>query len=159
MSNPRNCSMRVMSSFVSQTQFTKQRILEVLLTLALVQMTRAGTSPSASSQTIILHPAAAPGLRIDFNYNFQKALPPFPKEPALPGKEIARGLIPTVPPTPLLRVVNDNELRLNTDHTGDFVNGKLTTHRSFYNGHVVFTNLAVTSIRDGLEIPYTVDLF
>jgi len=41
--------MRVMSSFVSQTQFTKQRILEVLLTLALVQMAWAGTSPSASS--------------------------------------------------------------------------------------------------------------
>jgi len=114
---------------------------------------------SAPSQKVILYPAPAPPLRVDFNYNFQNALPPFPKEPALPGKEIARGLIPTVPPTPLLRIVADNELRLNTDHTGNFVGGKLATYRGFYNGHVVFTNLAVTSIRDGLEIPYTVDLF
>ena len=151
--------MRVMSSFVSQTQFTKQRILEVLLTLALVQMAWAGTSPSASSQTIILHPAAAPGLRIDFNYNFQNALPPFQKEPALPGKEIARGLIPTVPPTPLLRNINDKELLLNTDHTRDFVNGKVATYHSSYNGHVFFRDLRVSSTRDGLEIPYTLDLF
>ncbi len=111
------------------------------------------------SQTVVLHPAAAPGLRIDFNYNFRNALPPFEKEPALLGKEVARGLIPTVPPTPFLRNISDNELYLNTDHTQDFVNGKVATYHSFYHGHVIFTNLAVTSIRNGLEIPYTLDLY
>ena len=122
-------------------------------------MAWAGTSVSPPSQTVILHPAPAPPLRIDFDYSFQNALPPFPKEPAFPGKEISRGLIPTVPPTPFLRNISDNELHLNTDHTRDFVNGKVATYRSFYNGHVVFTNLAATTIRDGLEIPYTLDLF
>jgi hypothetical protein len=151
--------MRVTPFFANQTWAGKKPGWGVLLSLALAPMAWAGTSVSPPIQTVILYPAPAPPLRIDFNYNFQKALPPFPKEPALPGKEIARGLIPTVPPTPLLRVVNDNELLLNTDHTGDFVSGKPATYRSFYNGHVVFTNLAVTSIRDGLEIPYTVDLF
>ena len=114
---------------------------------------------SPPSQTVILLPTPAPPLRIDFNYNFQNALPLFPREPALPGKETARGLIPTVPPTPLLRVINDNKLLLNTDHSRDFVAGKVATYRSFYNGHVIFTNLAVTSIRGGLEIPYALDLF
>ena len=147
------------SFFTSQKQARKNRFWVASLSLALGQLTWALASVSAPSQTVMLHPATAPGLRIDFNYNFQNALPPFPKEPALPGKEVARGLIPTVPPTPLLRIITDNELRLNTDHTQDFVNGKVATHHSFYRGHVVFTNLAVTSIRDGLEIPYTLDLF
>jgi hypothetical protein len=151
--------MRRTPFFVSHTRSGKRPVQGVLLSLVLAQMAWAGALVPPPSQTITLQPAPAPFLRIDFNYNFQKALPPFQKEPALPGKEIARGIIPTVPPTPLLRVVTDNELRLSTDHSGDFVSGKLTTHRSFYNGHVVFTNLAVTSIRDGLEIPYTVDLF
>jgi hypothetical protein len=129
--------------------------------LALILSLLAWPRPSltAPTQTVILHPATAPALRIDFNYNFQNSLPPFPKEPALPGKEVARGLIPTVPPTPFLRNVTDHELYLNTDHTRDFVNGKLATYRSFYRGHIVFTNLAVTTLRDGLEIPYALDLF
>jgi hypothetical protein len=147
------------SSHTSQKQARKTRFWVAALSLALGQLTWALASVSAPSQTVTLHPTTAPGLRIDFNYNFQNALPPFSKEPALPGKEVARGLIPTVPPTPLLRIITDDELRLNTDHTQDFVNGKVATHRSFYRGHVVFTNLAVTSIRDGLEIPYTLDLF
>ena len=151
--------MQVTSSFASQQQVRKKRLWGVSLILALGQMTWALTSAAAPSQTIILHPATAPALRIDFNYNFQNALPPFPKEPALAGKEVARGLIPTVPPTPLLRNITDSELYLNTDHTRDFVNGKVATYRSFYRGHVVFTNLAVTSIWDELEIPYTLDLF
>jgi hypothetical protein len=151
--------MRVTPFFVSHTRAGNKTGWGVLLSLALAQMAWAGASMSPPSQTVILHPAPAPPLRIDFNYNFQNALPPFPKEPALPGKEIARGLIPTVPPTPLLRIVTDNELRLNTDHTGDFVGGKLATYRSIYRGHVIFTNLAATTIRDGLEIPYTLDLF
>jgi hypothetical protein len=151
--------MRVTPFFISQTRAVKKPGWGVLLSLALAQMAWAGTSMSPPSQTVILYPAPAPPLRIEFNYNFQNALPPFQKEPALPGKEIARGLIPTMPPTPFLRVITDNKLLLNTDHSRDFVAGKVATYRSFYNGHVVFTNLAVTSIRDGLEIPYTVDLF
>jgi hypothetical protein len=151
--------MLTSSAFVSQASAGKNPGWGIVFSLVLAQIAWSGTSQSAPSQTIILRPAPAPPLRIGFDYNFQKALPPFPKEPALPGKEIARGLIPTVPPTPLLRVITDNELRLNTDHTGDFVAGKTATYRSFYNGHVVFTNLTVTTIRDGLEIPYTLDLF
>ncbi|MCX6928639.1 MAG: hypothetical protein NT154_36320 [Verrucomicrobia bacterium] len=147
------------SSFASQSQVREKRFWGVLLLFALGPLTCAMIAAAAPSQTIILRPATAPGLRIDFNYNFQNALPPFPKEPVLPGKEVARGLIPTVPPTPFLRNVTDSELRLNTDHTRDFVNGKLATYRSFYRGHVVFTNLAVTTLREGLEIPYTLDLF
>jgi hypothetical protein len=152
-----NC-MRVKPSFARQTQDGKNGVLGLLLSLALGQMIWAGTSVSAPSQTFILHPASAPALRIDFNYNYQNALPRFQKEPVLPGMEVARGLIPTVPPTPLLRNINDNELYLNTDHTRDLVNGKLATYRSTYRGHVIFTNLSVSSIREGLEIPYTLDL-
>lgn len=151
--------MRGTLSIVRHMQIGKKVILGVLLSLALGQMAWAGTPPSAPSQTIVLKPASAPGLRIDFNYNFQNALPPFQKEPVLPGKEVARGLIPTVPPTPLLRNIDNKELLLNTDHTRDFVNGKVATYRSTYNGHVFFRDLRVSSIRDGVEIPYTLDLF
>jgi len=151
--------IRVKPFFVRYMQAGHKPGPSVLLSLALAQMACAGTSTPPPSQTVILYPAPAPALRIEFNYNFQNAVPPFKKEPALPGKEVARGLIPTVPPTPLLRVINDNKLLLNTDRSQDFVAGKVATYRSFYNGHVVFTNLAVTSIRDGLEIPYTLDLF
>jgi hypothetical protein len=153
--------MRVRPFFANQKWAGNKPGWGVLLSLALVPMAWAGTSVPPPSQTVILHPSPAPPLRIDFNYNFQNALPPFQKEPALPGKEIARGLIPTVPPTPVLRVIPDNELRLNTDHTRDFLAGKTATYRSFYiyNGHVIFTNLTATSIRDGLEIPYRLDLF
>ena len=151
--------MRTSSAFVSQAPAGKNPGWGILLSLVLAQIAWSGTSQTAPSQTVILRPAPAPPLRMEFDYNFQKALPPFPKEPALPGKEIARGLIPTVPPTPLLRVITDNELRLNTDHTGNFVAGKTATYRSFYNGHVVFTNLTATTIRDGLDILYTLDLF
>jgi len=131
----------------------------VFLGFALGQMAWAGTAVSAPSQTVILRPASTPPLRIDFNYNFQNALPPFPQEPGFPGKEVARGLIPTVPPTPLLRNITDNELYLNTDHTRDFVNGKVVTYRSRHTGHVFFPDLSVSSIRDRLELPYTLDLF
>ena len=148
----------MLSCFAGPTRVRKKSRVGVLLSLALGQMAWAGTLGAAPGQTVILHPAESPGLRIDFNYNWQNALPPFQKEPVLPGKEVARGLIPTVPPTPFLRNISDHALYLNTDHTQDFVNGKLATYRSFYDGHVVFTNLGVSSIRDGLEIPYTLDL-
>jgi hypothetical protein len=148
-----------MSFFARQTKVGMKGWGKVFLSLALGQMACAGSAVSAPSQTVILHPTEAPSLRIDFNYNFQSAPPPFPKEPALPGKEIARGLIPTVPPTPVLRNITDHELYLTTDHTRDLVNGKLAKYRSTYNGHVFFGNLRVSSLRDGMEIPYTLDLF
>lgn len=151
--------MHVLSSFVRQMRVRNKARAAVLLGLALGQMAWAGVVVSGPSQTVMFHPVTAPGLRIDFDYNFQEALPPFEKEPALPGKEIARGIIPTFPPSPFLRNISDNELYLNADHLRDFVNGKVATYRSFYNGHAIFTNLAVTSIRDGLEIPYRLDLY
>ena len=151
--------MRVTPPFVIRMQAGKKQGWGVLLGLVLAQMAWAGAAVGAPSQTIILSPTTAPPLRIDFNYNFQNALPPFQKEPAYAGKEISRGLIPTVPPTPFLRNITDSELYLNTDHSRDFVNGKLATYHSFYRGHVIFTNLTATTIRDGLEIPYTFDLY
>jgi hypothetical protein len=102
----------------------KVGVFGVLLNLVPGQMLWAGEEVSPAIQTVVLHPAATPPLRIDFNYNFRNALPPFEKEPVFPGKELARGLIPTVPPTPLLRNISDNELYLNLDHLQDFVTGK-----------------------------------
>jgi len=125
----------------------------------LAQAAWAADSGTPASQTFILHPTAASLLRIDFDYNFRNALPPFPNEPAFPGKEIARGRIPTFPPTAFLRKISDNELYLSTDHSGDFANGRRATYRSTYDGHVLFQDLHVSSIRDGLEIPYTLVLY
>jgi hypothetical protein len=127
------------------------------VTLASVDST-AGAA-SSSTQTLILQPVRGTPLRIDFNYNFDQALPPFAKEPSLPGKELARGRIPSVPPTPILRNITDNELYANVDHTQDFVTGKFDTYRSTYNGHVFFSDVRVSSVQDLLTIPYTVDLF
>jgi hypothetical protein len=151
--------MLVMSSFVGPAQARKHRRVGLLLSLALWELAGTGVAVSGPSQTVMLHPVSASELRIDFNYNFQKALPPFEMEPALPGKEIARGIIPTFPPSPFLRNISDGEVLLSTDHTQDFVNGKVARYRSFYGGHVIFTNLTVASVRDGLEIPYTIDLY
>lgn len=111
------------------------------------------------SQSVILQPGRPATLRIDFNYNWDKALPPFPKEPSLAGKKLARGLIPTVPPTPMLRNIDEKALYLRTDHTRDFVNGLVATYHSRYVGHVLFEGIQVTSVRDGLEIPYTLDMY
>ena len=77
----------------------------------------------------------------------------------LAGKEVVRGIIPTEPPTPFLRNISDNVLYLNTEHRPDFVDGKLAAYRSFYRGHVIFTNLQLSSVRGDLTIPYTVDLY
>jgi hypothetical protein len=88
----------------------------------------------APSQTLMLQPATGLSLRIDFDFRFNKAPPPFAKEPALAGKEVVRGLIPTEPPTPFLRNISDNVLYLNTEHRPDFVEGKLAAYRSFYRG-------------------------
>ncbi len=117
------------------------------------------TALISADQTVLLQPASPALLRIDFNFNFGNELPPFPKEPVLTGKEVSRGLIPTFPPTPLLRNISENLLLLNTDHSRDFVNGRVGTYRSTYRGHVIFQDLGVTTGREGVEIPYTLDLF
>jgi len=80
-------------------------------------------------------------------------------EPPFAAKEIARGWLPTVPPTPLIRNITDNELYLNTEHRPDFLTGKLATYRSSYLGHVVFRDLRLSTVQGALTIPYTVDLF
>lgn len=117
----------------------------------------ADTQP-ASTRNLILRPADGPGLRIDFDYRFSNALPPFEKEPEFPGKEIARGLIPTFPPTPFIRNITDNRLLLNEDHSRDFLGGRSTVYASTYHGHVIFEGLRVFTDRAGLTIPYRVDL-
>ncbi len=110
-------------------------------------------------RTVVLRPTQGPMLRIDFDYSLSNALPPFENEPALTGKQTARGLVPTVPPTPLLRNITDDELYLKADHSRDFSSGPSVTYQSRYNGHMLFENLKVTTERDGLTIPYTVHMF
>jgi hypothetical protein len=136
----------------------------VALSLLVLVFGSAGPIWSAQAQTpaprtVALRPAKGPMLRIDFNYNFSNALPPFENEPVLTGKQTARGLIPTVPPTPLLRNITDNELYLKADHSRDFSSGPSVTYQSRYNGHVLFENLKVSTERDGLTIPYAVHMF
>jgi hypothetical protein len=112
-----------------------------------------------NTRTLILEPVPCPPLRVDFDFRFNRALPAFAKEPPFTGKEIARGFLPTVPPTPFIRDITDNELYLNTQHQPDFIDGRIATYRSAYLGHVVFRNLHLSSECGGLTIPYTVDLY
>lgn len=131
------------------------------IALALLGLCWAGAAHAQTpeTRTVVLHPARTRELRINFNYNFGNVLPPFQNEPALDGKVTARGLIPTVPPTPLLRNIAANELYLKTDHSRDFSAGGLTTYRSRYDGHVLFQGLRVATERETLTIPYTLDLY
>ena len=74
------------------------------------------------------------------------------------GKEIARGLIPTVPPTSLIRNSTDQELSLKVDHGQDFTAGPLATYQSRRDDgvHVTFNRVRAFSERGSLAIPYTV---
>jgi hypothetical protein len=99
------------------------------------------------------------GLRIDFDYRFGKTLPPFEREPDFGAKETARGIIPTVPPTGFIRNITDNELLLDLDHDRDFVANPPVTYKSIYQGHVVFKDIQVNTVRQGLTIPYTLTLY
>jgi len=112
------------------------------------------------TQVVVLQPTQGPGLRIDFDYNSRSAAPPaFENEPIPKGKLTARGLIPTIPPTPILRNITDGLLYLKVDHDTNFSEGSLVTYKSRYDRHVVFENLVVSTERDALEIPYTVNLY
>ena len=98
-------------------------------------------------------------LRIDFNYRFVNILPPFESEPDFGAKEIARGIIPTVPPTGFIRNITDHELLLDLDHDRDFVANPPVTYKSIYDGHVVFKDIQVNTVRQGHTIPYTLTLY
>ena len=89
------------------------------------------------------------GLRINFDYRFRNVLPPFEKEPDFGENEIARGIIPTVPPTGFIRNITDNELLLDLDHDRDFVANPRVTYKSIYDGHVVFKEIHVNTVRQG----------
>ena len=99
------------------------------------------------------------GLRIDFDYRFSNVLSPFEKEPDFARNETARGIIPTVPPTGFIRNITDNELLLDLDHDRDFVTNPPVTYKSIYDGHVVFKEIQVNTVRQGLTIPYTLTLY
>ncbi len=114
---------------------------------------------SAATRVVVLHSTPGPALRIDFDYNFRRAVPPFENEPASQGKKIARGLIPTVPPTPFVRNVADNVLYLKVDHGRDFSEGSLATCQGRYDGHVCFEGLTVSTERESLVVPYIVNLY
>ncbi|MCU0914369.1 MAG: hypothetical protein MUC88_07400 [Planctomycetes bacterium] len=137
-----------------------KRVLIVLAVWALVSIRPAPAAETSPpwQQVLVLHPARSQGPSIPFDYNFRNALPPFEKEPALAGKEVARGLIPTVPPTPLLRNVTDGELYLNVDHGRDFLTGSSVTYTSQCPDgvHVIFSGVHVITQQEALAIPYTV---
>jgi hypothetical protein len=142
-----------------------RRLLQGTVTVLLVLgLGWAGPAWSAqaeapATQTVVLHPTRVAYLRINFDYNFKNALPPFENEPALTGKKTARGLIPTVPPTPILRNITDSELYVKTDHNPDFSIGSFVTYQSRYDGHILFENLKVSTERDSLAIPYTIRMY
>jgi len=116
---------------------------------------------NAIVHSVQLKPVVWPrgGLRIDFDYRFGNALPPFEKEPDFGAKETARGIIPTVPPTSFIRNITDNELLLDLDHDRDFVTNLPITYKSIYDGHMVFKDIQVNTVRQGLTIPYTLTLY
>lgn len=99
------------------------------------------------------------GLRINFDYRFSNALPSFESEPDFGTNETARGIIPTVPPTGFIRNITDNELLLDLDHDRDFIANPPVTYKSIYDGHVVFKDIQVNTVRQGLTIPYTLTLY
>jgi hypothetical protein len=111
--------------------------------------------------SVQLKPVVLPrtGLRINFDYRFRNALLPFESEPDFGANETARGIIPTVPPTGFIRNITDNELLLDLDHDRDFVANPPVTYKSIYDGHVVFKDIQVNTVRQGLTIPYTLTLY
>ena len=132
----------------------------VILSVTAVHCAWAAQESSAPTRTLILRPVPVQGPPIEFDYRFGNTLPPFEKEPALEGKEIARGLIPTFPPTPLIRNITDRELYLKVDHGQDFTTGPVVTYKSQCTDgvHVTFAKVRVFAQRGPLAIPYTVSI-
>jgi hypothetical protein len=134
----------------------KRLVLWFMLTWALPLWAQ-----DAIVHSVQLKPVTWPrtGLRIDFDYRFHNTLPPFDREPDFGENETARGIIPTVPPTGIIRNITDNELLLDLDHGGDFVTTPPVTYQSIYDGHVVFKDLHVNTVQQDLTIPYTLTLY
>jgi hypothetical protein len=132
----------------------------ILLSTSLPYSARATEASRPWQQVLTLRPVPAQGAPIEFDYTFRTVLGPFEKEPQLKGKHIGRGLIPTVPPTPLLRNFTDGELYLKTDHGQDFTTGPSATYRGqCWDGvHVIFQGLQVSTQQGSLAIPYTVGI-
>jgi hypothetical protein len=138
------------------------RILIATLILSTTAPYSAGAAQTQFPQrrVLTLRPVPAEGPRIELDYGLSRTLPPFEKEPVLEGKEIARGLIPTVPPTPLVRNITDRELYVKADHGQDFTTGPLGTYHSRCNDgvHVYFASVRVFSQHGPLAVPYNVSL-
>jgi hypothetical protein len=134
-------------------------VLGGILALAACPTACAAAAPAPPTQRVVLEPSSPPALRINFDYSFPKALPPFEKEPSVPGKELSGVFFPPVPPPPMPRNITDGTLYLNLDHRHDFLTGKLATYRSTYDGHVRFRDIRVSTVQNGLDIPYLLDLF
>jgi hypothetical protein len=130
----------------------------LVLSASMIYLAGAAEAERPWRQVLILRPVHTMGPWMEFDYNSRNALPPFEKEPALAGKEFARGLIPTIPPTPLIRNITDRELYLKVDHGRDFTLGPLVTHKSQCRDgvHVTFDDLQVFTKQGSLAIPYTV---
>jgi len=133
-------------------------VATILLSTALLYPAGASGAEGPWRQVLTLRPVREQGPPLEFDYNSRNALPPFEKEPPLAGKVIARGLIATIPPTPLIRNITDGELYLKTDHGRDFTTGASATYQSQCSDgvHVVFNDLRVFTTQGSLTIPYTV---
>jgi hypothetical protein len=128
--------------------------------IAAAQVLGAAEPSQPSRRVLTLRPAQVSGLRIDLTQDFRRIQPPFQKEPALEGRQIARGWIPTAPPTPLLRDITDGQLHVKADHDPDFTGGSLATYASQCRDgvHASFQGVQVFSRQGSLAIPYTLDL-
>jgi hypothetical protein len=133
----------------------------MLLSVSLAYPAEAGEASQPWKQVLTLRPVPAQGPQIEFDYTFRNVLPPFEKEPALKGKHVGRGLIPTVPPTRLLRNFTDGELYLKADHGQDFTTGPSATYKGQCKDgvHVIFEGLQVSTQQGSLAIPYSVGVF
>ncbi len=129
----------------------------VVLILGPGHCSLAGQAGATGTQVLVLRPVRGPGLRIDLDFRFGRALPAFEKEPAAGGKELARGLVPTVPPTAFIRNVTDNELYVDAHHDRDFVTSPPAIYKGQTAGHVFYQGLRVSTVQGSTTIPYAVD--
>ncbi|MEN6576630.1 MAG: hypothetical protein ABFD90_09825 [Phycisphaerales bacterium] len=139
-----------------------QRVLfyAVWVSVVITQFSLAAEPNQPMRRVLTLHPTPTYGPPIEFNYSFGSAPAPFEKEPTLEGKEVARGWIPTSPPTPLIRDVTAGQIHLKTDHDQDFTRGSLATYPSQCKDgkHYLFAGVKVFSEQGSLMVPYTIDL-
>jgi len=133
----------------------------VWVSVAIIQFSPAAEPNQPTRHILTLRPTPTYGPPNEFNYSFGNAPAPFEKEPALEGKEIARGWIPTSPPTPLIRDITAGQIRLKIDHDQDFTKGSLATYASQCTDgvHYLFAGVKVFSGQESLAIPYTIDLW